>query len=200
MRKSRFPLLLKVKNSLFEFVGKWTERHLAPPLAPGGVTRAAWSAAGAGAPFVYKLLLATAVAVVPWTHCQAQTAQDLGITEHSSFGMSEQERDPFLPVGWQKPQETLPEQSGAPVSAPAPEMVLKPDFFVVSSISVDRIRLAVINGKPYGEGDTFLFLVDGKQVKVQVLMIQDGTVTLGCGPLRVTCPLRLSSQKTGKKP
>ncbi|MEI8233505.1 MAG: hypothetical protein WCH57_02335 [Verrucomicrobiota bacterium] len=145
-----------------------------------------------------SLLLVAAVAVVTGLSCQAQTAQDLGVAERSDFNAPLDGRDPFLPVGWQKPpQEPLSAESGTPA-----QPLLKPELFVVSSISVDRIRLAVINGKLCGEGDGFPFLLEGKQqVKVQVLKIQDGMVTLGCGSMQVTCPLRLSSgQKAVKKP
>jgi hypothetical protein len=132
--------------------------------------------------------------------CQAQTAQDLGVSERSAFHSSQETHDPFLPVGWQKPQDMLSGETNAPAAAPD-ETLLKAELFVVTSISVDRIRLAVINGKLYGEGDAFPFLMEGKrQVKMQVLMIQDGMVTLGCGSVRVACPLRLSGQKAVKKP
>lgn len=143
-----------------------------------------------------SLLAALAAAVAPGMACQAQTAQELGVTEHSAFAFPDGGRDPFLPVGWQKPQEALPAETGVPA-----ETVLKPEMFVVSSISLDRIRLAVINGKPCGEGDFIPAGTAGKRAfKVQVLAIQDGVVTLGSGSARVVCPLRLALQHPVKKP
>jgi len=131
--------------------------------------------------------------------CQAQTVQDLGVKEQSAFDAPSAGRDPFLPVGWQKvPEEPLPGAGGASAAA---EPLLKPELFLVSSISVDRIRLAVINGKFYGEGESFPFLLEGKrEVKVQVVKIQDGMVTLSCGSMQVSCPLRISTQRGVKKP
>ena len=148
-----------------------------------------------------NLLFVVAFAAVSWGSCQAQTAQDLGVQEQSAFDVSPGARDPFLPIGWQRPPDSSPVESGVPATAPA-ETLLKPEMFVVSSISVDHIRLAVINGKLYSEGEAFTFLVEGKQqVKMRVFKIQDGMVTLGCNSVRLACPLRLSSpQKTDKKP
>ncbi|MDD5350690.1 MAG: hypothetical protein PHQ12_10815 [Chthoniobacteraceae bacterium] len=146
-----------------------------------------------------SLLAALAAVALPGMACFAQTAQDLGLSEHSSFTFPDGGRDPFLPIGWQKPQEMLPAEVGHAPAAP----ILKPEMFVVTSISVDRIRLAIINGKPYGEGEMFSIQTqteDKRVLKVQVLTIQDGSVTLGSGSLRLSCPLRLSLQQPVKKP
>ena len=142
----------------------------------------------------FGLVLASMAGMV----CQAQTLQDLGVKEQSAFDAPAAGRDPFLPVGWQKaPEESLPGAGGAP----AAESLLKPESFLVSSISVDRIRLAVINGKFYGEGESFSYQVEGKrEVTVQVVKIQDGMVTLRCGSMQVSCPLRISTQRGVKKP
>ena len=145
------------------------------------------------------LALAAAAVILPGLPCQAQTAQELGITEHSAFAFPADGRDPFLPVGWERPQEAQPTDN-----TPAPiQPVLKPEMFVVTSISLDRIRLAVINGKPYGEGDNIPLDAEGKRgLRVQVLTIQDGLVTLVSGSLKLTCPLRLSQTQApaAKKP
>lgn len=145
---------------------------------------------------VLILLAAAAFAAAP---CGAQTAEELGTAERSSFAFPADGRDPFLPVGWEKPAEALPVENAPSAAAPA----LKAEMFVVSSISLDRIRLAVINGKPYGEGDTVPVEIAGKRgPKVQVLAIHDGSVTLISGTQRLECLLRIATgqQPPAKKP
>lgn len=119
----------------------------------------------------------------------AQTVEDLGITKHSSFQTLEGARDPFWPIGWTKPS-TVAFVSGE--SAPV-EIVPQPDHFAVTSISLDRIPLAVINGKPYGEGDSLVWLNGStkKTYKLQIISIRDGAVTLRYDDVKVVCPLRL---------
>jgi hypothetical protein len=121
-----------------------------------------------------------------------QTSADLGLLKHSSFEVPEGARDPFWPIGWQKP---LSEPSAAlPGGAAHVDYGPRADAFVVSSISLDRIPLAVINGKPYGEGDTIVLAVGEKKnvlVKVQVFAIRDGMVTLRYQDKNLLCPLRL---------
>ena len=81
----------------------------------------------------------------------AQTAEELNITVRSSFVADAASHNPFWPIGWQK-------HPTAPVGVPSAtqavtEKFFKPENFVVTSISINRIPLAVINGRLYGEGD-----------------------------------------------
>ncbi len=117
-------------------------------------------------------LLSLAFAVLP---ASAQTVEDLQIKERSFFTASTA-RNPFLPVGWAKPEPIVP-TVGKPVNPTAvvSDAFFKPERFVVTSISIGALPLALINGKTYGEGD--LIPVEAG-INVQVYAIRDGEVTL----------------------
>lgn len=110
----------------------------------------------------------------------AQTVEELKIKERSSFRAPVTLRNPFWPLGWQKPSPTAP---GAPTVArsaatPVP-VIFKPDLFTVTSISTGAVPVAVINGRIYGEGELISFNSGGpKPVSAQVYAIKDGMVTL----------------------
>ncbi len=109
----------------------------------------------------------------------AQTAQDLKIKERSSFNAPPSARNPFWPIGWQKEAAPSVQNSvDATVPLPPPELLLKPENFIVSSISTGRTSLALINGKAYGEGDLIPYDVGGQKIAIQVYSIRDGMVTL----------------------
>ena len=133
--------------------------------------------------------------------CIAQTAAELGVAQHSEFDGSTERRDPFVPIGWKRPPSAV-----APVTkgivALTTEAYIKPEAFTVSSISVDRVPLAVINGQPYAEGDSLPFLAGEKKIKLKVYSIRDGAVTLRYNDFKITCPIRLWQKPVdpGKKP
>ncbi len=132
----------------------------------------------------------------------AQTAEELGAAKLSAFEVGTERRDPFVPIGWQRPaSEPAPIVRGAPVVMTT-ESYLRPEAFVVSSISVDRLPLAIINGKAYGEGDSLPFVAGEKKIKLLVYSIRDGAVTLRYNDYKVTCPIRIWQKpvEPGKKP
>jgi len=105
----------------------------------------------------------------------AQSVDDLQIKERSSFSVAPDARNPFLPIGWKKPE---PMAAGPVAPAPVKQMsdaFFKPERFVVTSISIGALPLALINGRTYGEGD-LIPVPEG--VSVQVYSIRDGQVTL----------------------
>jgi len=135
--------------------------------------------------------------------CSAQTAEELGISKHSTFNDSVERRDPFVPIGWQRPASTAAsvviKGGGVVVTT---ESYIRPEAFAVSSISLDRLPLAVINGKTYGEGEMLPFLAGDKKIKLQVYAIHDGSVTLRYNDFKVTCPIRMWQKPAapGSKP
>ena len=134
--------------------------------------------------------------------CNAQSVEELGVSQRSAFEDAGERRDPFLPIGWQRPaSESAPVVKGAPVVMTT-ESYIRPEAFVVSSIALDRLPLAVINGKTYGEGDPLPFVAGDKKIKLQVYAIRDGAVTLRYNDFKVTCPIRLWQKPAmpGKKP
>ena len=85
-------------------------------------------------------------------------------------------RNPFWPIGWTPSAPTA-------AAAAAPQFDVKPEQFVVTSVSVDYPALAVINGRTRGVGDRIpLPAADGKEAAsketVQVKQILDGQVVL----------------------
>ena len=77
-------------------------------------------------------------------------------------------RNPFWPIGW-VPTAALP--------AAAPQLDVRAEQFVVTSISVDYPPLAVINGKTRGVGDHIPVSADNREF-VLVKQILDGQVVL----------------------
>ena len=122
---------------------------------------------------------------------QGQTVEDFNLPQHSTFDGSLLQRDPFLPIGWKPPEAAAIPLSNSPAAPPTIESVLQPTAFVVSSISLDRIPLAIINGKAYGEGDSIPFTALGQKIQLQVFAIRDGEVILRYNELKITCPIRL---------
>ena len=147
------------------------------------------------------LILLSGVAV--GLSASAQSVEDLKITARSSFNASSiSPRDPFWPIGWQK-EGPAPVVNNSGASVPTQitaEMLLKPENYVVTSISIGRIPLAVINGKPYGEGDLIPLVpalspgtrplantapavllpggIDPAGLRAQVFSIRDGAVVI----------------------
>ena len=93
----------------------------------------------------------------------AQTVEDLNIANRSAFEVSNDFRDPLLPIGWTKSSPiVVPIVNGVPVPPPI-EAYIRPEAFLVSSISVAKLPLAIINGKQWGEGD----LLGGPDIRLE---------------------------------
>ncbi len=80
------------------------------------------------------------------------------------------QRNPFWPIGW------VPTAVVASVAAPV-LVDVRPEQFVVTSVSLDAPALAVINGKTRGVGDRIPVSADSKDFVV-VKQILDGEVVL----------------------
>lgn len=101
----------------------------------------------------------------------AQSVEELKVAPASNFEVSNTARNPFWPIGWTPTSEEKVVSDGQKVSSTA---WFKKESFTVSSISTGGLPLAMINGRPYGEGD-FINMPGGT---VQVSQIHDGTVQL----------------------
>jgi len=139
-----------------------------------------------------KAALALLLVVGYGQMAHAQSVEDLNIAQRSAFQSPAAARDPFLPIGWQKVGAVVFSGSGARTT----EACITPEAFVVSSISLDRLPLAVINGKAYGEGDLIPFDAGGKQIQVQVFAVRDGQVVLRYKDFKVSCPIRVWQKPT----
>lgn len=93
------------------------------------------------------------------------------VAYRSSFS-DEGLRNPFWPIGWQKTDPT------PQIATQGPALPISPDLFNVSSISISSSPLAVINGRSYGEGEVIDAIYNGQRIKILVVRITDGDVTL----------------------
>ena len=125
----------------------------------------------------------------PTESAQAQSVEDLHVAHRSTFESPAAVRDPLTPIGWQKQGPVVLAANGSTVARTVESYIL-PAAFVVSSISLDRIPLAVINGKAYGEGDTMPFNAGGERIQIQIFAIRDGAVTLRYKAFQLICPIR----------
>lgn len=71
------------------------------------------------------------------------------------------------------------------------------DFFDVSTISLGRLSIAVINKRAFAEGEYFQFKhPDGAVFMVRVLQITDGKVELDCAGQNLKVPLARKDPKS----
>lgn len=91
-------------------------------------------------------------------------------------------RSPFLPIGWVKTNTgTTPT-----IAQPSADE----GMFKVSSILIGPPTLAVINNRPYEEGQFLRMPKTGPQLRVRVYRILDGKVLLQMDNNFLTVPLR----------
>ena len=99
------------------------------------------------------------------------SGMEYGLTHTSSYQpVPNGQRTPFWPIGW------VPSAAG-PAAVAQPQLEVRADQFVVTSISVDYPPLAVINGKTRGVGDHIPVSADNREF-VLVKAISDGEVLL----------------------
>jgi hypothetical protein len=110
------------------------------------------------------------------------------LKNRSVFSSPETARAPFWPIGWAKP---VAGQVTQQVEQTAPTAALDPEQFSVTSILVGSPSIAIINGKPYGQGE-FIRAAKPKDskaaaagvtslppgTKVRVARVSDGAVVL----------------------
>jgi hypothetical protein len=123
------------------------------------------------------------------------------LKNRSKFTAPETARPPFWPIGYVK-------RGPVTEAAVITRMNVSPDMFSLTSISVGNPSLAIINGRPYGEGEYLRTAVRGglKSVpadprqRISVSRIVDGHVVLQTGDGQVVnVPLR-RPELTERKP
>ena len=120
-------------------------------------------------------MLALALAAPAVLRAQSPTlpkasGKEYVLTHQSSFDAPPASaRNPFWPIGWVP---TAPVQTAAVVT-----LNVKPEDFVVTTISVDAPALAVVNGKTRAVGDQIPVSADSRDF-VTVKQILDGGVVL----------------------
>ena len=113
------------------------------------------------------LSLAAAAALTLAGTARAQTApavapnsgKEYALAHGSSFDAPPSgSRNPFWPIGW------VPSMVAAPQMA-VPQLDVKAENFVVTTISVDYPPLAIINGRSYGVGDRIPVTADKRGIR-----------------------------------
>ncbi len=116
------------------------------------------------------ILISTASALAAPKEPAPKSTGTYELKKRSSFTLAEAERPPLWPIGWVKKQ-AAPAQAVAVVVAP--QIVLDPKSFLLTSILLGSPPLAVINGRSYTEGE--YLKARGTAPRVQLVRIGDGT-------------------------
>jgi hypothetical protein len=106
----------------------------------------------------------------------------------SVFTASAEQHNPFWPIGWVKIEE------GADSSAP---VVPHAENFSVTTILLNEPPMAVINGKDMAEGEVAEMPIDGQNVAVQLMAVQDGRVILRWQNQNIVVPIHREEQLSG---
>jgi hypothetical protein len=94
-----------------------------------------------------------------------------GTKTKSVFTGSADQHNPFWPIGWVKTENESATDTAAP-------LVPHTEDFMVTTILLNEPPMAVINGKEMAEGEIAALPVNGQNVAVQLMAVQDGRVIL----------------------
>jgi L-ascorbate metabolism protein UlaG (beta-lactamase superfamily) len=97
------------------------------------------------------------------------------------FTATATEHNPFWPIGWVK-TETDTTDTSAPT-------VPHTEDFTVTTILLNDPPMAVINGKDMAEGEVAALPVNGANVVVQLMAVQDGRVILRWQNQNIVVPI-----------
>ena len=96
------------------------------------------------------------------------------LQKKSTFTLAADRRAPFWPIGWVKRANQGPTE----VTRQAPKAKLNENAFAVTSIMLGNPSLAVINARAYSEGEFIRMPKGSAPMKIRVVQIGDGTVSL----------------------
>jgi len=88
----------------------------------------------------------------------------------STFKVASDARNPFWPIGWVRQAPT------APAEQPRMTTIIRADQFSVTSISLNPLRVVVVNGRDYAEGDVMKLAIGQSTIPVQIIKVSDGEV------------------------
>ena len=101
----------------------------------------------------------------------------------SVFSSAAAQHNPFWPIGWVK----TADESDAAESVAA--VIPHTDDFLVSTIMLNDPPMAVINGKDMAEGQIAALPINGQNVVVQLMAVQDGRVVLRWENQNIVVPI-----------
>jgi len=97
-------------------------------------------------------------------------------------------RVPFWPIGWSKGKPVTVATTTAAPTAKLTEAAFRLTSILLSTGTTPS--LAVINGRPYSEGELLRFPRGSQPLKIRVARINDGSVILESSDEKLTVPLR----------
>lgn len=129
------------------------------------------------------LLLVWIGAPLAWAGDPLPTAKIPALPKNSSFSAANVVRDPFSQIGKGGSMER------SVIVAANQDTKDLAQLFRITSVSIDRISLAIINRKAFAEKDFFRVRTSEKIVNVTVVKIHDGGVDLDCDGTLITVPV-----------
>lgn len=106
------------------------------------------------------------------------------LLNRSSFSPGDVRRNPFQPIGWKRTM------AGPAVAAVSVQTIEPKDFLVTSILLGAQPKMAMINGKPYTEGELIQIGSGAQVTKVLVVSIQDGVVVVRSSNKQLAVPLK----------
>ena len=140
-------------------------------------------------------LLVTLLATSGW----AQSSGGFKVKNLSAFNVAGSSRNPFWPIGYVPgiPGSQTPNSQ----AQQAPKAALKAEDFTLTSISsFQGARMAMVSGKSVIEGQLVNLNVSGQRMKVQIVSITDGAVTLRCMGQEITVSQKRPELQLMSKP
>jgi hypothetical protein len=147
------------------------------------------------------IALAASAALLPLAAgAPANPQPPIQLKRTSHFQLPDGARNPFWPIGW-KPAIEVIEPAKTTDEPVVPRRViptLTPEMFTVSSVSLNPLRIAVINGRVYAEGDAIRIGGGGSEIRAVVTKVDDGQVTIANDSSRVVIQLRGLNKPGGR--
>lgn len=127
------------------------------------------------------LLVSTAILLTSLAQAQQPgQPEPYSLKNRSVFSLSLEGRNPFWPVGWQRPKAGEPVRpvQTAKAAVEVPKVQLTAESFNVSSVLLGNPSLATINGRSFEEGEYLPVRAGEQRLKVQVRAIRQQGVWL----------------------
>lgn len=120
------------------------------------------------------LTITSAAAFLGSAHAAEADLGKFDLQKKSTFTLAADRRAPFWPIGWVKRAHQGPTE----VTKQVPKAKLNENSFAVTSIMLGNPSLAVINARAYSEGELIRMPKGSAPMKVRVMEIGDGSVSL----------------------
>ena len=105
------------------------------------------------------------------------------LKNRSSFGLTDEARPPFWPIGMKKRAEAAPAPTvkAGPQAPKSKIPVLKPEYFKVTGVLLGQPPLATLNGRSFSQGEMVPVVFEGQRIDLALRRVLDGGVQLAQG-------------------